>query len=164
MGGVVQSRSAASMFPSPSLSKPSLQLPLPGGPSTGGAQPGSAASISVSPSLSARSPQVGSPKGPSPTWQPGWMPTTMQAPDPLQPSMVHTSPSPVHGVGGGSKKHDAEQQSPFSVLPSSHCSPPCWMPSPHSMRLPVKDPVALPGASHAYVPISPSGGPLDAMP
>src|SRR5699024_4572623 len=52
----------------------------------------------------------------------------------------------------GSISQNAEQPSPPSVLPSSHCSLPSRMPSPHSVRV-----QSSPGSSHNQPP-PPSGG------
>jgi hypothetical protein len=37
-----------------------------------------------------------------------------------------------HSVPAGSNSHAEEQQSPGTVLPSSHCSVPSWIPLPHT--------------------------------
>src|SRR5262249_44552377 len=55
-----------------------------------------------------------------------------QKPEPLHTPGVHRSPLPGHGVPAGSLVHVDEQQSPSSVLPSSHVSPGSRMKLPHT--------------------------------
>src|SRR5262245_33505801 len=56
----------------------------------------------------------------------------LQTPPALHASVVQASPSSVHGDPAASRWHWAEQQSPFAVLPSSHCSPASITPLPHT--------------------------------
>src|SRR5262249_55762084 len=53
-------------------------------------------------------------------------------PVPLHWSFVHTLPSLVHAVPGASSVQVGEQQSPASVLPSSHVSPASITPLPQT--------------------------------
>src|SRR5258705_13822097 len=53
------------------------------------------------------------------------------APAPLQTSFVQRLPSLAHAEPDDSNWHDDEQQSPSTVLPSSHCSIGSMMPLPH---------------------------------
>src|SRR5690242_10804803 len=107
-----QPRSAASIWPSPSSSRPLVQVGSPGGPSRAGAQSLSCASVAPSPSLSTPSRHVGSPNGPS---QPGPGAMKTQNPFPSHWSTVHASPSRLQGPTGSGWQVD-EQQSPFTVL------------------------------------------------
>lgn len=55
------------------------------------------------------------------------------------PGLAHVSPQvctfeSLHEVATGSKRHCGEQQSPGSVLPSSHCSGAVMSPSPQTIR------------------------------
>jgi hypothetical protein len=55
-----------------------------------------------------------------------------QVPAPSQVLIVHTLAAVGQAVPAGSNVQVAEQQSPFSVLPSSHCSPMFAKPSPQA--------------------------------
>jgi len=56
----------------------------------------------------------------------------VHAPAPLQTSFVHRLPSLAHAEPDASNWQVEPQQSPFAVLPSSHCSPGSTTPLPHA--------------------------------
>src|SRR5215510_11826611 len=62
----------------------------------------------------------------------------------LHTSSVHALPSSAHGAAGVSW-HVESQQSPFCVLPSSHCSPGSTLPLPHKPIVAVAVCVAVGG-------------------
>jgi hypothetical protein len=57
----------------------------------------------------------------------------VQTPAPLQTSLVHRLPSLAQALPDASNWQVDEQQSPSTLLPSSHCSPGSRMPLPHGM-------------------------------
>src|SRR4029453_11728875 len=62
-----------------------------------------------------------------------WLPAgCVHAPAPLQTSRVQALGSSAQGELADSKVHVGEQQSPLTVLPSSHCSVPVTCPLPHT--------------------------------
>jgi hypothetical protein len=64
-----------------------------------------------------------------PAFPAGWV----QAPPPLQTSRVQGLLSLAHAASTASNRHVAEQQSPPTVLPSSHCSAPVTTPLPQTL-------------------------------